>query len=65
MFTFVLALAAEKKLLAGTIVAVDSTMLEANAAMKSIDARTRVRIGGSTCGGWPKRPASRTRRMKN
>lgn len=37
MFTFVLALAAEKKLLAGTIVAVDSTMLEANAAMKSIE----------------------------
>jgi hypothetical protein len=37
MFTFVLALAAEKKLLTGTTVAVDSTMLEANAAMKSID----------------------------
>ena len=37
MFTFVLALAAEKKLLAGKTVAVDSTMLEANAAMKSID----------------------------
>jgi len=37
MFTFVLALAAEKKLLAGTTVAVDSTMLEANAAMKSIE----------------------------
>src|SRR5450432_864664 len=37
MFTFMLALAAEKKLLAGTTVAVDSTMLEANAAMKSIE----------------------------
>jgi transposase len=37
MFSFVLALAAEKKLLAGTTVAVDSTMLEANAAMKSIE----------------------------
>ncbi len=37
MFNFVLALAAEKKLLAGTTVAVDSTMLEANAAMKSIE----------------------------
>jgi hypothetical protein len=37
MFTFVLALAAEKKLLAGVTVAVDSTMLEANAAMKSIE----------------------------
>lgn len=37
MFTFVLALAAEKKLLAGATVAVDSTMLEANAAMKSIE----------------------------
>ena len=37
MFSFVLALAAKKKLLAGTTVAVDSTMLEANAAMKSIE----------------------------
>lgn len=37
MFSFVLALAAEKKLLSGTTVAVDSTMLEANAAMKSIE----------------------------
>jgi transposase len=37
VFTFVLALAAEKKLLTGTTVAVDSTMLEANAAMKSIE----------------------------
>ena len=37
MFTFVLALAAEKKLLDGKTVAVDSTMLEANAAMKSIE----------------------------
>jgi transposase len=37
MFNFVLALAAEKKLLAGTTVAVDSTLLEANAAMKSIE----------------------------
>ena len=37
MFNFVLALAAEKKLLVGTTVAVDSTMLEANAAMKSIE----------------------------
>lgn len=37
MFSFVLALAAEKKLLDGKTVAVDSTMLEANAAMKSIE----------------------------
>lgn len=37
MFTFVLALAAQKKLLAGTTVAVDSMMLKANAAMKSIE----------------------------
>jgi len=37
MFNFVLALAAEKKLLDGKTVAVDSTMLEANAAMKSIE----------------------------
>jgi len=37
MFNFVLALAAEKKLLDGRTVAADSTMLEANAAMKSIE----------------------------
>jgi transposase len=37
MFHFVLQLAAVKKLLSGTTVAVDSTMLEANAAMKSIE----------------------------
>lgn len=37
MFTFVLRLAADKKLLSGTTVSVDSTMLEANAAMKSIE----------------------------
>ena len=37
MFSFVLALAAEKKLLDGKTVAVDSTILEANAAMKSIE----------------------------
>jgi DDE family transposase len=36
MFVFVLKLAVEKKLLAGKTVAVDSTMLEADAAMKSI-----------------------------
>src|SRR4029077_15079200 len=36
MFAFVLKLGAEKKLLAGKTVAVDSTMLEADAAMKSI-----------------------------
>ena len=36
MFVFVLKLAAEKKLLSGKTVAVDSTMLEADAAMKSI-----------------------------
>jgi transposase len=36
MFVFVLKLATEKKLLAGKTVAVDSTMLEADAAMKSI-----------------------------
>jgi len=39
MFNFVLALAAEKQLLDGKTVAVDSTMLEANAAMKSIERR--------------------------
>jgi hypothetical protein len=37
MFTFVLRIAAERKLLDGRSVAVDSTMLEANAAMKSIE----------------------------
>jgi transposase len=36
MFAFVLKLAAQKKLLSGKTVAVDSTMLEADAAMKSI-----------------------------
>lgn len=36
MFVFVLRVAAEKQLLAGKTVAVDSTMLEADAAMKSI-----------------------------
>jgi transposase len=36
MFVFVLKLAAQKKLLSGKTVAVDSTMLEADAAMKSI-----------------------------
>lgn len=36
MFAFVLKLAAEQKLLSGKTVAVDSTMLEADAAMKSI-----------------------------
>ncbi len=42
-------LAAEKKLLKGKTVAVDSTTLEANAAMKSIVRRERVRTGKSTC----------------
>ena len=37
MFAFVIELASEHKLLSGTTVAVDSTMLEANAAMKSIE----------------------------
>ncbi len=36
VFTFVLQIAANKKLIAGKTVAVDSTTLEANAAMKSI-----------------------------
>jgi hypothetical protein len=36
MFVFVLQIAAQKQLLAGKTVAVDSTMLEADAAMKSI-----------------------------
>ena len=36
VFQFVLRIAAEKKLLAGKTVGVDSTLLEANAAMKSI-----------------------------
>jgi transposase len=36
MFQFVLAIAAQKKLVDGKTVGVDSTMLEANAAMKSI-----------------------------
>jgi transposase len=36
VFQFVLRIAAEKKLLSGKTVGVDSTMLEANAAMKSI-----------------------------
>jgi transposase len=37
MFVFVLKIAADKKLLKGKTVAVDSTTLEANAAMKSIE----------------------------
>jgi transposase len=37
VFAFVLAIAAGEKLLCGTTVAVDSTMLEASAAMKSIE----------------------------
>ena len=36
MFQFVLSIAAEKKLIGGKTVGVDSTTLEANAAMKSI-----------------------------
>jgi hypothetical protein len=36
MFQFVLAIAQRKQLLAGKRVGVDSTLLEANAAMKSI-----------------------------
>jgi IS5 family transposase len=36
VFTFVLRIASEKRLLSGKTVGVDSTMLEANAAMKSI-----------------------------
>jgi transposase len=36
VFQFVLGIAAEKKLLSGKTVGVDSTLLEANAAMKSI-----------------------------
>jgi transposase len=36
VFTFVLGIAEAKKLIAGTTVGVDSTLLEANAAMKSI-----------------------------
>src|ERR1700684_2158121 len=36
VFQFVLSIAAEKKLLSGKTVGVDSTLLEANAAMKSI-----------------------------
>src|SRR5206468_3768022 len=36
VFTFVLQIAVEKKLLSGETVATDSTMLEANAAMKTI-----------------------------
>ena len=36
VFQFVLTIAADKKLLAGKMVGVDSTTLEANAAMKSI-----------------------------
>ena len=35
-FTFILSIAEMKKLLAGKSVAVDSTLIEANAAMKSI-----------------------------
>jgi hypothetical protein len=39
VFAFVLAIAARNQLLSGNTVAVDSTMLEANAAMKSIERR--------------------------
>jgi transposase len=47
VFAFVLKMAAEKKLLSGQTVAVDSTTLEANAAMKSI-------IRKDTGEDWPK-----------
>ena len=40
VFTWVLALAARKKLFSGTVVGIDSTTLEANAAMRSIVRRT-------------------------
>ena len=48
VFQFVLKIAMEKKLLAGKTVGVDSTTLEANAAMKSIVRRDTGRIGSST-----------------
>ncbi len=44
VFQFVLSIAAEKKLIAGKTVGVDSTLLEADAAMKSIVAGTRAKI---------------------
>ena len=48
VFQFVLSIADEKKLLSGKTVGVDSTTLEANAAMKSIVRKTPARIGSST-----------------
>ena len=47
MFRFVLQLAAEKNLLRGKTVAVDSTLLEADAAMKSIVRRDTGDVNGA------------------
>lgn len=51
VFQFVLSIAGDKKLLSGKTVGVDSTTLEANAAMKSIVRRDTGRTGSSTSPG--------------
>ena len=48
VFQFVLSIAAEKQLIHGKTVGVDSTTLEANAAMKSIVLATAARTGRNT-----------------
>jgi transposase len=63
VFAFVLSLVEEHGLLKGKTVGVDSTLLEANAAMKSIvrqDTRIPVRTGKRTSADWPKPKASRS-----
>ncbi len=51
VFAFVLKMACERKLISGTQVGVDATLLEANAAMKSIVRRDTDEFGSSTSGG--------------
>ena len=48
VFQFVIKIAVDRKLVAGKTVGVDSATLEANAAMKTIVRRIRVRTGSST-----------------
>jgi len=65
VFRFVLRLAAAHQLLDGRTAVVDSTTLEANAAMKSIVRRDSGEDWTSTCGGWRPRQGSRIPRRKS
>jgi transposase len=62
VFRWVLELVAEKGLLKGKAVGIDATTLEANAAMRSIVRRIRVKVTRSFCDGWRKNRASQRRR---